>query len=268
MAKEFFKKLVLGVAISMTSVAILAGFSRLGTWLHSDEETSEVVCTHTKIVEVSGKAPTCTEPGLTEGIFCGVCHGVIKAQEVIDALGHVNVIVPGYPATCAETGLTDGKVCGVCDAVLVAQSFIPKSLDHAYENGVCLVCGKEEPVDTSAYVEVEASKDELVVGNWYRIYNNSQFGLSADFVNSMYESAVTLYCYLNYSQGFIMYAGYGSGEIVVGMDYVITDEYIDVWLLPGVYTLDGDSNVYFEITSETTITSLSGNIYKLVPPSK
>ena len=268
MAKEFFKKLVLGVAISMTSVAILAGFSRLGTWLRPDEETSEAVCTHTKIVEVSGKAPTCTEPGLTDGIFCGVCHGVIKAQEVIDALGHVHVIVPGYPATCVETGLTDGKVCGVCDAVLVTQSIIPRSFNHAYENGVCLVCGKEEPVDTSTYVEVEASIDELVVGNWYRIYNNSQFSLSADLVNSMYEPTVNLYCYFDYSSGFISYAGQSGGWVVDGMDYVITDEYIDVWLLPGVYTLDGDSNVYFEITSETTITSLYGNIYKLVPPSK
>ena len=38
------------------------------------------------------------------------------------------------------------------------------------------------------------------------------------------------------------------------MPYVITEDYIDVYLAPGEYKLSGNSTVTFEITEETTIT--------------
>lgn len=37
---------------------------------------------------IPGKAATCTETGLTEGLRCSVCEAVLKEQEVIPALGH------------------------------------------------------------------------------------------------------------------------------------------------------------------------------------
>ena len=37
---------------------------------------------------VAGKVATCTDSGLTEGSKCSVCGAVIKAQEVIPAIGH------------------------------------------------------------------------------------------------------------------------------------------------------------------------------------
>ncbi|MBQ6019204.1 MAG: dockerin type I repeat-containing protein [Clostridia bacterium] len=39
---------------------------------------------------VPGKAPTCTEDGLTEGTVCAVCSAVLKEQEKIRALGHID----------------------------------------------------------------------------------------------------------------------------------------------------------------------------------
>ena len=131
-----------------------------------DTYTSDKVSAtgHTEEV-VSGKAPTCTETGLTEGKKCSVCDKVLVAQETISAKGHTDgswtvdkeatctengskhqvcsvcgvtiktetisskghtdEVVPGKAATCTETGLTDGKKCSVCGETTLAQEVIP-----------------------------------------------------------------------------------------------------------------------------------------------
>ena len=57
---------------------------------------------------VPGKAMTCAEDGLTDGIVCKDCGMVIKAQEVIVASGH-----DAPEATCTENG-----VCTVCNQIV------------------------------------------------------------------------------------------------------------------------------------------------------
>ena len=59
---------------------------------------------------VTGKAPTCTEPGLTDGMICAVCGEMLVAQKVIPATGH------SY----------DSDVCTVCGHIGV-----PVKLDSA-----------------------------------------------------------------------------------------------------------------------------------------
>ena len=108
MAKEFFKKMALGVAISLTSVAVLAGFTRLGNWLRPDDEVVE--CTHVGTIKLTGVAPTCTEDGLTDCILCATCQGVIKKQEKINALGHIYTDYKDIEPTCME-GRVDGSYC-------------------------------------------------------------------------------------------------------------------------------------------------------------
>ena len=49
---------------------------------------------------------------------------MLVKQEVIDALGHTEVVDKGYDPTCTTSGLTDGKHCSVCDEVLVKQEVI------------------------------------------------------------------------------------------------------------------------------------------------
>ena len=39
-------------------------------------------------VTLEAKAPTCTEPGLTEGSKCSVCGEILVAQQEVKALGH------------------------------------------------------------------------------------------------------------------------------------------------------------------------------------
>lgn len=267
MKEGFWKKVLVGVAASLITLSAVSLVSSIALAIRpKDEEESITKCTHMKIIEVSGVAPTCTEPGLTDGIFCGVCRGVIKKQEVIDPLGHVSVVVPGYDATCAAEGKTDGEVCGVCDTVLVAQQTISKSAEHHYENGACVDCGM---LDLTACVEVEVAPGEYVAGNWYRMYRGSRMNLSGGIINPTYETEICLFAGSagEAQDSFIQCAGPTSPDsILEGMEYVITDDYIDVYLAPGRYVLSNAPNSSVEITAETTITSINGNIYKLVLP--
>ena len=57
---------------------------------------------HTTVIDAA-VAPSCTEPGLTEGSHCSVCDEIIKEQEIIPALGHD--IVNGICKNCKRTEL-------------------------------------------------------------------------------------------------------------------------------------------------------------------
>ena len=74
---------------------------------------------------IPGKAPTCEEPGLTDGTKCADCGKVLVAQEEIPALGHTEETIPGKEPTLTETGLTEGKKCSVCGKILLEQEEIP-----------------------------------------------------------------------------------------------------------------------------------------------
>ncbi|MBQ4578908.1 MAG: leucine-rich repeat protein, partial [Clostridia bacterium] len=75
---------------------------------------------------VEGKAATCTEAGLTDGVFCPDCDSWLTAQETIPATNHRNqYAVAGKAATCTETGLTDGVFCPDCDSWLTVQETVP-----------------------------------------------------------------------------------------------------------------------------------------------
>ncbi len=74
---------------------------------------------------VPGKAATCTEDGLTDGIVCSVCGETIQEQEVIPSTGHTEVEVAGKAATCTEDGLTAGSKCSVCGETTKEQETIP-----------------------------------------------------------------------------------------------------------------------------------------------
>ena len=99
--------------------------------------------THTEVT-IPGKAPTCTETGLTEGVKCSECGEILVAQQVIDKLPHTEVTIPGKAASCTETGLTEGKKCSVCGEITVAQQVIPV-LPHSDANGdgKCDQCGHD-----------------------------------------------------------------------------------------------------------------------------
>ena len=134
---------------------------------------------------VPGKVATCTEKGLTDGVFCETCGKFVVNQKDIPA-GHKNVVdVPGKAATCTEKGLTDGKYCKDCNSFVVNQKDVPahevvdvpgkaatcteKGLtegkyckncnkfvvnqkdvpaSHDFKDGVCTVCGESADIAT------------------------------------------------------------------------------------------------------------------------
>ncbi|MBQ7358379.1 MAG: hypothetical protein IJW65_06565 [Clostridia bacterium] len=108
-------------------------------------------------VTLEGKAPTCTEAGLTSGTACSVCTEIITAQNEIAPTGHSEVTDAAISPTCTEGGLTEGSHCSVCDEVLVAQTTVAATghteqiipaVDATCEAGgktqgaECLVCGE------------------------------------------------------------------------------------------------------------------------------
>ena len=96
---------------------------------------------------IPGKAATCTETGLTDGVKCSVCGTVLVAQQEIPTTEHTVVVDKTVEPTCTETGLTEGSHCSVCETILVAQEVIPAT-GHKYnavttKNNVCTVCEHE-----------------------------------------------------------------------------------------------------------------------------
>lgn len=73
---------------------------------------------HTEEI-IQGVNPTCINTGLTEGIKCTTCGKILVEQEVIPALGHDYVDIPGtsIEATCTEPGKTAKMKCSRCGDV-------------------------------------------------------------------------------------------------------------------------------------------------------
>lgn len=80
---------------------------------------------------------TCIEAGLI-AYSCKDC-GETKIQ-VVNALGHKEVIDVAIPPTCDDVGLTEGKHCELCGEILVKQKQI-NQLEHEYLDYICKLCG-------------------------------------------------------------------------------------------------------------------------------
>ena len=106
---------------------------------------SSTVPTHVHTqVKIEGRAATCTQKGLTDGVKCSVCGEILTPQTEIAMLEHTRVKIAGRAATCTQTGLTDGVKCSVCGTVLTAQRTTAK-LEHRYVSGKCAVCSASDP---------------------------------------------------------------------------------------------------------------------------
>lgn len=126
---------------------------------------------------------TCTEKGSYDEVqYCDVCYAEIVRNNVIvpefghvvieatcttesfcrtcrevlaPALGHVEIVVPGYSATFDEAGLSDGCYCDRCQEVLVEQEVIdPISEEITFSYKAYGINGSANAVN-SGYITVE-----------------------------------------------------------------------------------------------------------------
>ena len=103
------------------------------------------------------KDPTCTEPGYTGDTYCTVCGEKIAEGEEIAALGHGETETRDHKdPTCTEPGYTGDTYCTVCGEKIAEGEEIA-ALGHDYEDGVCTVCGEEDPdyLPENPFIDVE-----------------------------------------------------------------------------------------------------------------
>lgn len=133
-----------------------------------DSYTEEIpLKAHNEVTDY-GKAATCTETGLTDGLHCSVCKKVLVAQseipktnheynasykvikdatctekgtiryycicgktkdEELPLTEHEAVIDKAVAATCTKEGKTQGSHCDICNKVIIPQETVPKT-DH------------------------------------------------------------------------------------------------------------------------------------------
>lgn len=83
-----------------------AGEMTLTCSICGDTKTEPIAPGHTE-VELEGKAPTCTEAGLSKGKKCSVCDTIITEQVTINAAGHK--YVEGVCSACGDVDEDYGK---------------------------------------------------------------------------------------------------------------------------------------------------------------
>ena len=86
---------------------------------------------------VKGKAATCTEAGLTDGVKCADCGEILTAQQEIKALGHDRVSHDAKAPTCTAVGWNAYETCTRCDYTTYSE--LP-TVAHSYDDDYDATC--------------------------------------------------------------------------------------------------------------------------------
>ena len=124
-----------------------------------DSKTEKIAKTEHTVVDVPGKAATCTEKGLTDGKKCSVCGVVTVTQNEIPAKGHTSSDwIVEKAATVDAEGLEIRK-CTVCGAKLEERA-IPK-LTPSYMLGDINGDKKVTAADARIALRISAKLEKL-----------------------------------------------------------------------------------------------------------
>ena len=210
-------------------------------------------------------APTCTESGMEERRECLAC-GQVLGGDVIPALGHTAEVVKGYAATCTDEGKTDGEKCSVCNEALMVQKAVA-ALGHNDENkdNVCDRCD-EKLTATAGMLLMPVVKGESMSGNWYRIYRaESSYDIGSLHATNDLSFLANSVSYGYYYDAYLFHSG--PMATLDGLEVVYTDEYIDLHITNGTYTIIGNGTVTSEtvtIDENIKVSSAAQNVFRLV----
>ncbi len=107
--------------LTWTAMVTVDGY----TYYSTNPVEKEIEAKGHEVVRIVGKAPTCTDVGLTDGIGCSVCGEVLLDHTEIPATGHTYVTKTGKAPTCTEDGLADVTFCRVCEEEPQVQPVLP-----------------------------------------------------------------------------------------------------------------------------------------------
>lgn len=188
------------------TLTIPAGTVRNGSGVGNQAITvTFTYCGH--VYQTSTTLPTCTEDGQVRYV-CSVCTDE-KTPEILPALGHDEITVPGYPSTCQQHGLSDGQRCQRCGEMVTAQTELPLAehtpetvaevpatcttagigaydrctvcgqvltepqvvfpAGHTYVGGTCTVCGKEIEIKNCSF-SAEVTKNPTCAADGVMTY--------------------------------------------------------------------------------------------------
>ena len=127
-------------------------------------ETRIPACRHSNVDVLAGKAPTCTNSGVTEGKVCLICGETIAEQTMLDPTGHKSVEWTwDRQPTCDTTGMRH-KDCLICGAeydqeTVPANGHTPGSVK--VENKVEATCTAEGGYDNVVYCTTSLCGKEI-----------------------------------------------------------------------------------------------------------
>lgn len=144
-------------------------------------------CNHQEVIPATVSSevtttPTCTEKGATTYTatveFDQKTYTDIQVVENLDALGHTTELRNAKEATCTEDGYTGDLICSRCGETIQKGEMIPAT-GHHYVDGVCDVCGQEDPnfvpptQEPEQGVVVDNQTDEqITVGNAQEVFED------------------------------------------------------------------------------------------------
>ncbi len=141
------KLIILASAFGLAIASIITVIVIISVNANKDKpggsDINNPVCQHSEVTD-NGTAPTCTEPGISDGKHCIKCGIVLLEQEILLPTGHKEATTEGKAATCTESGLSEGKHCSECGKILKVQSLIlPLEHEKVTDKGKTPTCTEE-----------------------------------------------------------------------------------------------------------------------------
>ena len=91
----------------------------------------------------------------------GHWHECAACGDRLDYAGHMRTVENEKKATCTDEGYTGDTVCSVCGYVIAKGETIPAT-GHSYQDGICTVCGAEEPAKNEETIPATGDVAPLV----------------------------------------------------------------------------------------------------------